>query len=138
MPSPQPALLASLATHQWYVHLSRTEGADLELIKQALRDLLEDTKPDGVQTLVNVGLFFGPTLLADLTDDIPEDFQPYPGYESPDGKVAKGTQEELLVWLHSEHKDLNWASQLRSLCSEWSQTRSSSWVALATLPSGDS
>jgi len=40
MPSPQPAVLASLATHQWYVHLSRSEGADLELIKQALRDLL--------------------------------------------------------------------------------------------------
>ena len=60
-----------------------------------------------------MGLFFGPTLLADLTDDIPEDFQSYPGYESPDGKVAKATQEELLVWLHSEHKDLNWEAQFK-------------------------
>ena len=47
-------------------------------------------------------ILFGPTLLADLTDDIPDDFQPYPGYESPDGKVAKGTQEELLLWVHSD------------------------------------
>ena len=40
-------------------------------------------------TPVNVCILFGPTLLADLTDDIPNDFQAYPGYESPDGKVAK-------------------------------------------------
>ena len=61
--------------------------------------------------VVNLGIFFGPTLLADLTDDIPNDFQPYPGYASPDGKVAKGTQEELLIWVHSDHKDLLWEAQ---------------------------
>ena len=58
-------------------------------------------------------ILFGPTLLADLTDDIPDDFQPYPGYESPDGKVAKGTQEELLIWLHSDDKDLCWEAQYK-------------------------
>ena len=26
--------------------------------------------------VVNLGIFFGPTLLAELTDDIPNDFQP--------------------------------------------------------------
>jgi putative iron-dependent peroxidase len=62
-------------------------------------------------TPVNLCVLFGPTLLADLTDDIPEDFQAYPGYESPDGKVAKATQEELLLWLHSDEKDLNWENQ---------------------------
>ena len=62
-------------------------------------------------TPVNVCILFGPTLLADLTDDIPDDFQPYPGYESPDGKVAKATQEELLVWVHSDDKDLCWETQ---------------------------
>ena len=56
---------------------------------------------------------FGPTLLADLTDDIPEDFQPYPGYHSADGKEAKATQEELLVWVHSDHKDRNWSTQYK-------------------------
>jgi len=54
---------------------------------------------------------FGPTLLADLTNDIPGDFQPYPGYSSADGKEAKATQEELLVWVHSDHKDRNWHTQ---------------------------
>jgi hypothetical protein len=29
MPHPQPAILASLEKYQWYVHLSRTGGADL-------------------------------------------------------------------------------------------------------------
>ena len=56
---------------------------------------------------------FGPTLLADLTTDVPEDFQPYPGYESPDGKVAKATQEELLLWIHSDEKGLCWEAQFR-------------------------
>ena len=62
-------------------------------------------------TPVNVCILFGPTLLADLTDDVPDDFQPYPGYESPDGKVAKATQEELLLWVHSDDKDLCWETQ---------------------------
>jgi putative iron-dependent peroxidase len=56
---------------------------------------------------------FGPTLLADLTSDVPADFQAYPGYVSADGKEAKATQEELLIWVHSDHKDRNWDSQYK-------------------------
>ena len=36
MATPQPAILGDLETHQWYVHMSRTEGADLGVIKSAL------------------------------------------------------------------------------------------------------
>ena len=111
MATPQPAILTNLTKHQWYVHLSRAEGADLGVIKEALRDLRAATAPQGVKVDVNTCILFGPTLLADLTSDIPNDFQPYPGYESPDGKVAKGTQEELLIWLHSDEKDLAWEAQ---------------------------
>lgn len=111
MANPQPAILANLAQHQWYVHLSRTDGADLGVIKRALRELRDRCAPEGVTTPVNLCVLFGPTLLAELSDDIPDDFQPYPGYESSDGKVAKGTQEELLIWLHSDHKDLIWEEQ---------------------------
>ncbi len=107
MATPQHAILTSLGEHQWYVHLSRTDGADLGVIKQALADLRTECDLQGV----NVCLMFGPTLLADLTSDIPEDFQPYPGYASADGKEAKATQEELLVWVHSDHKDRNWNTQ---------------------------
>jgi putative iron-dependent peroxidase len=113
MPTPQPALLGVLANHQWYVHLSRTEGADLGVIKQALRDLRADCAPGGANDVVNLGLFFGPKLLPELTSDVPDDFQPYPGYESPDGKVAKATQEELLVWVHSDYKDRLWEAQYK-------------------------
>ena len=35
-------------------------------------------------------------------------------------------------------RNLYWVSQQRSLSSEWTQRSSSSWVPLATLPSGDS
>lgn len=111
MPNPQHAILTDLAKYQWYTHLSRTEGADLGVIKAALRDLRAAGSEVGVTTPLNVGILFGPTLLADLTDEIPEDFQPYPGYESPDGKVAKATQEELLIWSHSAEKDLCWEAQ---------------------------
>lgn len=108
MPTPQPAILTDLETHQWYVHMSRDEGADLELIKGALASLRADCAAQGV----NLGLLLGPTLLADLGCDMPDDFQPYPGYATADGsKVAKGTQEELLIWVHSNNKDLCWETQ---------------------------
>jgi putative iron-dependent peroxidase len=111
MPNPQHAILTNLTKYQWYTHFSRTEGADLAVIKAALADLRAAGAQVGVTTPVNVCILFGPTLLADLTDDIPEDFQPYPGYESTDGKVAKATQEELLTWIHSDEKDLCWEAQ---------------------------
>jgi putative iron-dependent peroxidase len=79
------------------------------VIKAALKDLRADCAAQGV----NLGLFFGPTLLAELTDDIPEDFKPYPGYQSPDGKAAKATQEELLLWVHSDRKGLCWETQVK-------------------------
>ena len=107
MATPQPSILTALGEHQWSVHLSRTEGADLGIIKGALTTLRAECVELGVQ----LGVMFGPTLLADLTDDIPDDFQPYPGYQSADGKEAKATQEELLVWVHSDHKDRNWSTQ---------------------------
>ncbi|MBI2703972.1 MAG: Dyp-type peroxidase [Actinobacteria bacterium] len=107
MPTPQPGLLTALGSHQWYVHLSRTDGADLSVIKSALNDLRADCQAQGV----NLAVLCGPSFLAALTDDVPDDFLDYPGYESPDGKVAKGTQEDLLVWVHSDRKDRNWATQ---------------------------
>jgi len=111
MATPQPAILAKLMNHQWYVHLSRVAGADLAVIKQALRDLRVACAPEGGTTVVHVCVLVGPTLLAELTRDVPKDFQPYPGYTSPDGKVAKATQEELLLWFHSDHKDRAWEAQ---------------------------
>jgi putative iron-dependent peroxidase len=107
MATPQGSILTSLGAHQWYVHMSRTEGADLGVIKPALTKLRQECDSEGVQLCI----MFGPTLLADLTDDIPADFQPYPGYSSADGKEAKATQEELLIWVHSDHKDRNWHTQ---------------------------
>jgi porphyrinogen peroxidase len=107
MATPQRAILTALGEHQWYVHMSRTDGADLGVIKEALANVRVDAERQGVEAC----LMFGPTLLADLTNDIPEDFQPYPGYKSADGKEAKATQEELLLWVHSDHKDRNWNVQ---------------------------
>src|SRR5262245_45192147 len=113
MPNPQHAILTDLTKYQWYTHFSRVEGADLGVIKKALQDTRAGAADVGMITPIHVCLLFGPTLLVDLTDDVPEDFQPYPGYESPDGKVAKATQEELLLWVHSSDKDLCWETQFR-------------------------
>ncbi|MDH4146071.1 MAG: Dyp-type peroxidase, partial [Acidimicrobiia bacterium] len=110
MPTPQNAILTSLGEHQWYVHMSRTDNADLGVIKKALAALRTDAASQGVECCI----LFGPTLLADLTSDVPDDFQPYPspGYQSPDGsKLAKGTQEELLVWIHGAQKGHLWEVQ---------------------------
>ena len=109
MATPQRSILTSLGEHQWYVHMSRTDSADLGVIKTALVKLSSDCEHLGV----NLCIMFGPKLLAELTDDVPADFQPYPGYTSADGKEAKATQEELLIWVHSDHKDRNWDSQYK-------------------------
>ena len=109
MATSQHAILTGLGEHQWYLHMSRTEGADLGVIKTALAALRSDATAQGVE----VCLGFGPTLLAEVTSEVPDDFQAYPGYKSADGKEAKATQEELLVWVHSAHKDRNWDVQFK-------------------------
>jgi putative iron-dependent peroxidase len=111
MANPQQAILTNLTKYQWYTHLSRTEDADLEVIKGAMRAAREAGAKIGMTQPVNVALLLGPSFLAALTDDVPDDFQDYPGYGSPDGKVAKATQEDLLLWVHSDDKDLCWETQ---------------------------
>src|SRR5205823_12261028 len=109
MPTPQPAIFAKMGEHQWYVHLSRTDGADLKVIKSVLQKL----RADCARKDINLLLGFGPTLLRDLSKDIPNDFQPFETIKSTDGsgREAKGTQEELLFWMTSAHKDRNWKAQ---------------------------
>jgi putative iron-dependent peroxidase len=112
MATAQPAIFTPMGKNQWYVHLSRTEGADLKRIKAALRDLRADCAAKGI----NLTLCVGPTLLADLTDDVPEDFQPFVTIEAGDGsgRQAKGTQEELLLWLNHDDKGLVWDAQYKA------------------------
>jgi porphyrinogen peroxidase len=109
MPTAQPAIFNDMGEHQWYVHLSRTDGAGLAIIKDVLRDLRAACDNQGI----NLVLGFGPTLLADISDDMPDDFRPFETIKSVDGsgREAKGTQEELLFWMTSPHKDRNWKVQ---------------------------
>ena len=108
MATPQAAILTDLQKYQWYTHMSRVDGADLGVIRRALSDCRADAEAQGV----NLGVLLGPTLAADLGIETGDDFQPYPGYASPDGtRVAKGTQEELLIWVHHAEKDLCWEVQ---------------------------
>jgi len=105
----QPAIFNEMGKYQWYVHLSRGDGADLGAIKSAISDCRRNCDAQGINLVIGLG----PTLLADLTDDVPDDFQPYHTVESVDGsgREAKGTQEELLVWMTHDEKDLVWKAQ---------------------------
>jgi len=110
--TPQPAILnRDMGLNQWYVHLSRESGSsDLGIIKKTIDNLRNDCAKENI----NLVLGFGPTLLSELTTDFPDDFQPYPNsYEAVDGsgKVAKGTQEELLIWVNHNNKDKIWKAQ---------------------------
>ena len=110
MATPQPAVLnRDMGKNQWYVHLSRLDGADLGTIKSAVSQLRKDCDAQGI----NLTIGLGPSLLQDLTDDVPSDFQPYETFRSVDGsgKEAKGTQEELLFWLNHDDKDKVWKTQ---------------------------
>lgn len=109
MTKPQAAIFKDMGQHQWYVHLSRENGADLNTIKSALTELAATCK----SKKINLVLGFGPDLLADLGGDVPNDFQKYETIKSTDGseREAKGTQEELLLWLNGKQKDDVWKAQ---------------------------
>lgn len=109
MSHPQAAIFAEMGQHQWYVHLSRNDGADLGAIRSALTQLRSDCEAKSI----NLVLGFGPDLLADLGGDVPDDFQKFETVQSTDGsgREAKGTQEELLLWLNSPQKDDVWKAQ---------------------------
>jgi len=112
MPTPQSAILnRNMGEHQWYVHLSRVDGADLKVIKKVVQQLRQNSVLPGREFNLVIGL--GPTLLKDLTKDIPNDFQPFETIKSIDGsgREAKGTQEELLFWMNGPHKDQLWKAQ---------------------------
>src|SRR4051812_45627702 len=71
MANPQHAILTNLEKYQWYTHLSRTEGADLGVIKKAIKEARAAGSETGVTVPINVCILFGPTLLADLTTTCP-------------------------------------------------------------------
>jgi putative iron-dependent peroxidase len=112
MATAQPAIFAQMGKNQWYVHLSRTDGADLNHIKGVLRDTRAHCAAEGI----NLVLCLGPTLLADLSDDMPDDFQPFVTIEAGDGsgRQAKGTQEELLLWMTHDDKGKVWLAQYQA------------------------
>jgi len=101
-----------MGKNQWYVHLSRNEGADLMEIRRALKKYREDV--DMLQSGIKTVISFGPTLLQELAPNaMPNDFQKFETVVSNDGsgREAKGTQEELLLWLHSDDKGDIWRIQ---------------------------
>jgi putative iron-dependent peroxidase len=99
----------NMGHNQWYVHMSRVEGADVNHIKSCLNDL----RAACAAANVNCAIGFGPTLIKDLSSDAPADFAPYPGYKAADGsdRQAKATQEELLVWLNDDDQGKIWQAQ---------------------------
>ena len=109
MPTPQKAIFNEMGANQWYVHLSRVEGADLGVIKSVIAATRAAADEQGINLTVGIG----PGLLPDLTDDVPDDFQDYVTVKSEDGsgREAKGTQEELLFWLNHNDKDKVWKVQ---------------------------
>jgi putative iron-dependent peroxidase len=112
MATPQSALFNEMGRNQWYVHLSRTDGADLGRIKGVLRDALNGASGHDINLCVG----FGPTLLADLGGPAVDDFQPYTTFVAGDGseREAKGTQEELLLWYNGTEKDMIWELQFNA------------------------
>jgi porphyrinogen peroxidase len=112
MATAQPDIFAAMGKNQWYLHLSRTEGADLSHIKSVIGDVRAHCASQGINLVIGLG----PTLLADLTSDLPDDFQPFVTIEAGDGsgRQAKGTQEELLFWMNHDDKGLVWLAQYQA------------------------
>merc|ERR1719235_2711956 len=85
----------NMGHNQWYVHMSRVEGADNNHIKKCIKDLQAACAKNNV----NCAIGFGPTLIKDLTSDVPADFTPYPGYKAADGSGNPDVSEDVDVML---------------------------------------
>jgi putative iron-dependent peroxidase len=102
-----------MGSNQWYLHFSRHEEASgqpsVAAIKSAVKEFRAACDAAGINAVVG----FGPGLLPELTDDVPADFQSYGPFESIDGsgRLAKATQEELLVWINHDDKGKLWQAQ---------------------------
>ena len=56
MATPQPAVLnRNMGQHQWYVHLSRLDGADMGVIKSAVQQLRKDCADKGINLTIGLG-----------------------------------------------------------------------------------
>ncbi len=49
MATAQPDIFAAMGKNQWYLHLSRTDGADLDQIKSVIRDVRAHCASEGHQ-----------------------------------------------------------------------------------------
>ncbi|MGI9616365.1 MAG: Dyp-type peroxidase [Acidimicrobiales bacterium] len=112
MATPQPAIFNEMGRNQWYVHLSRVDGADVGRIRTVLRDAINGA----VGHDLNLCVAFGPTLLSALGGPEVDDFQAYETFVAGDGsgREAKGTQEELLLWWNGAEKDMIWEMQFNA------------------------
>jgi putative iron-dependent peroxidase len=112
MATAQPAIFREMGTNQWYVHLSRVEGADVGHIKKVLKETRAwcDSKD------INLVICLGPSFLPEFTNDLPPDFQPFETIVAGDGsgRQAKGTQEELLLWLSKDDRGDVWEAQYKA------------------------
>jgi len=108
----QPAILnRDMGSNQWYLHLSRKEGHNVENIKKVLGEFREVCAKEDINLVVGMG----PSFLYDTlgSASVPEDFQNYETFKSIDGsgKEAKGTQEDLLIWVNHNDKGRVWKAQ---------------------------
>jgi putative iron-dependent peroxidase len=112
MATAQHAIFREMGKNQWYVHLSRTDGADVGHIKKVLKETRAWCDDKGI----NLVLGFGPSFLPEITNDLPPDFQRYETVVAGDGsgRQAKGTQEELLLWLTKDDKGDIWEAQYKA------------------------
>ena len=62
-------------------------------------------------TPVNVCLLFGPTLLADLTDDVPTTSSRTPATSRRTARSPRRRRRSCSLWIHSDEKDLCWETQ---------------------------
>lgn len=74
---------------QWYVHLRRAEGADLGGIKKEIQAIRDNCASQNINLVVGMG----PSLLKDLTDDVPDDFQNYETFKSIDGSEREAKDQ---------------------------------------------
>ncbi|MCH7477597.1 MAG: Dyp-type peroxidase, partial [SAR324 cluster bacterium] len=110
MSTPQAGIFSDPSPYHYFLEFRVPERADLEVIRETLRQLLAwapaGTDARECHRVVGFGLSMWERFDA---DELPGLLRPFSAIEGPEGKSAPATQNDLWVWLHGPRHDLNFS-----------------------------
>ena len=109
MTTPQEAIFVEGSAHHYFLEYNLHPRWDASAVRLALKAILDSTSCES-----NLVAAFGPDVWQKLAPEaMPENFIAFHSVIGKEERTAPGTQSDLLLWLHGERHDLNFAHALQ-------------------------